>query len=428
MEKKKKGYLFVICLALFIAVGLSALSLLHYVEFKFGLRYTPTFCNLNDRFNCDVVTQSDYSSILGIPIASYGLVFYSALFALAFISLAKNGSVEAGIINRALLLGAIFAGIFSVYLFLVSELIIGVLCPTCMGLYLCNAIFLYCAYKVQEGGLLKSLRVSLVEAFGVFPKEVFNSWRKKGFFYEHRWLLLICITIAVLVLLVPLLMTFITSTRTEYGLGRESVQKYVRQWNSESSVSFLFEQEGINRDYSKGNPFAAVTIVEFSDFECPTCHAMNFDLEELLSDFGDRVRFVFKNFPLDRFCNPLVRDDRKTNSCFLAQLARCAGEQGKFWDAVDYLMGSANLAQSSVDDLFLSTFCGAIDLEQVAIKECLDSGRHMGKVKSDIEEGIARGVGGTPTIYVNGKKIPVLDRGVMREILKTAVVELSAKE
>jgi protein-disulfide isomerase len=140
----------------------------------------------------------------------------------------------------------------------------------------------------------------------------------------------------------------------------------------------------------KGGEKAPVTIVEFSDFHCPFCKRVVPTLAQLESKYGDKVKLVFRDFPIDSL---------HPGASKAHEAARCADEQGKFWAYHDKLFaGPAN----SSPELF-NRFAKEVGLEPVAFETCLSSGKHQAAIKKDIEEGQRLGVAGTPAFFINGR-------------------------
>jgi protein-disulfide isomerase len=140
---------------------------------------------------------------------------------------------------------------------------------------------------------------------------------------------------------------------------------------------------------SKGPKDAPVTIVEFSDFQCPYCARVTPAMKRLEDTYGDRLRIVFRNFPL-----PIHPNAPKA-----AEAALCAQDQGKFWEMHDKLF--ANQEKLQVADL--KTTGAEIGLDPQAFAECLDSGRHADALRADAAQATAYGVSGTPAFFINGR-------------------------
>jgi protein-disulfide isomerase len=141
----------------------------------------------------------------------------------------------------------------------------------------------------------------------------------------------------------------------------------------------------------KGNANANVTIVEFTDFECPTCARQHPVLERIVNEFGDRVRLVVRDFPLSQHANA-----RKA-----AEAAEAAREQGKYWEYVSVLF--RNQTALGVDKL--KQYATEVGLDRTRFDASLDSGKFGEKVQRDLIDGRRLGVNGTPTLYVNGKRV-----------------------
>ena len=144
-------------------------------------------------------------------------------------------------------------------------------------------------------------------------------------------------------------------------------------------------------DPSRGFASAPIQLVEFSDFECPYCKQLEPVLTRLRDKYGDRLRLVWKDFPL-----PIHSQARGA-----AEAARCAGDQGRFWEYHDLLF--ANHQSLAPDDLKRHAATMKLDLGQFAA--CLERGRHRAEVTADLEEGTRQGIQATPTVFINGRAV-----------------------
>jgi protein-disulfide isomerase len=139
----------------------------------------------------------------------------------------------------------------------------------------------------------------------------------------------------------------------------------------------------------KGSPNAPVTIVEFSDFQCAFCKQVTPTLAEVLSKYAGKVRLSYRDFPL-RQIHPQAEK--------AAEAARCAAEQGKFWEYHDLLFAN----QAKLDLKSLTEHARSLKLNQQPFEECLSSGKYAAAVGKDLEEGRQAGVSGTPAFFING--------------------------
>ena len=143
----------------------------------------------------------------------------------------------------------------------------------------------------------------------------------------------------------------------------------------------------------KGSEKARVTIVKFEDFHCPFCKQAQPTLNELLSRYNGQVRLVHKDLPLESL-HPQARQ--------AAEAARCAYEQGKFWEYHDTLY--ANSPKASADDL--KSYGKEVGLNVDSFDRCFASGKYKAVVQKDLNEGAQLGLSGTPTFFINGREIP----------------------
>ncbi len=141
---------------------------------------------------------------------------------------------------------------------------------------------------------------------------------------------------------------------------------------------------------AKGPADAPVTIVEFSDFECPFCSRVVPTLDKVSASYGDKVRIVFRQFPLSSI---------HPNAQKAAEASLCANEQDKFWAMHDSMFAAQK--ELSVDAL--KKKAGEIELDTDRFAECLDSSRYAQQVAQDLAAGQAAGVSGTPALFINGR-------------------------
>jgi len=145
-----------------------------------------------------------------------------------------------------------------------------------------------------------------------------------------------------------------------------------------------------NTDKQFGNnPNASVTILEFSDFQCPACAQTSFEVHKVIQYYGNQINFIYKHFP--------AHDD----SLKAAEASECARDQGKFWEYHDKLF--ENMQNLKVKDL--KRYAQKMLLDTTKFNECLDSGIKSTKIESDFAEGIKYQIRGTPTFIINEKMV-----------------------
>jgi protein-disulfide isomerase len=142
---------------------------------------------------------------------------------------------------------------------------------------------------------------------------------------------------------------------------------------------------------SFGPEDAKVTIVEFSDFQCPYCVRAAAVTQQIKKQYGDKVRFVFRQFPLPM--HPQAH--------LAAQAALVANQQGKFWEFHDLLFAN----QGALTRESLESYAKQLNLDLPALKQALDGETQKSAVDADVRLGEGVSVNGTPTIFVNGKRV-----------------------
>jgi len=167
-------------------------------------------------------------------------------------------------------------------------------------------------------------------------------------------------------------------------------------------------------DPVRGPKDAPITIVEFSEYQCPFCARVTPTLKALEQKYAGKVRIVYKDFPLQ---NHLQAPKA-------AEAAHCAGDQGKYWELHDRMFANQQLLQ--VPDL--KKHAAAIGLDQAAFDQCLDSGKHAARVQEDVVLGNAMGVSSTPTLYINGRIVTgAQPQPVFEEIIDEELARKSGK-
>jgi protein-disulfide isomerase len=141
---------------------------------------------------------------------------------------------------------------------------------------------------------------------------------------------------------------------------------------------------------SRGPANAAITLVEFSDFECPFCARETPVLKQIEDAYAGKVRRVFRQFPIAEI-HPRARK--------AAEASLCANEQGRFWE----MHGTLFEQPSALELTDLYKKAERLGLKTDSFKDCLESSRYAGQVENDLREGIQAGVTGTPAMFINGR-------------------------
>src|SRR5258705_8422612 len=145
-------------------------------------------------------------------------------------------------------------------------------------------------------------------------------------------------------------------------------------------------------DPSEGKADAPVTVVEFSDFQCPFCQRVMPTLKQLRTKYGDKMRLVLKDFPLTQIY---------PDALVAAQAGNCAREQGKFWEYHDRLFAN----QQALQPELLKKYAAEVGLDTAKFNACLDSAKYEARVQESLGVGNRLGITSTPTVYVNGRMV-----------------------
>ena len=141
----------------------------------------------------------------------------------------------------------------------------------------------------------------------------------------------------------------------------------------------------------KGNKSAPITVVEFSDFQCPYCARFSPTIDQVLKAYPNDVKFVYKDFPLS------FHKQAKN----AAKAARAAGEQGKFWEMHDLIFEK----YATVNEVMFKEFATKLNLDMNKFLADFNSSKYDNLIQQDINLGRQSGVTGTPTLYMNGKRM-----------------------
>src|SRR5262245_24502184 len=356
-----------------VAVSAVTFHVAHQVASVEG--YT-SFCNLGGVINCDAVLTSKWGNFLGLPVPLWaiGVFTLGALLALP----GALGSTVVGFADLALL-GLVSGSLgFALVLAVISFLVLRTACLLCITLYV-----VIVAWFIAVAPLARRFQGSDRAPF----------LQRRGAAYAAS--------------AVGLLLAIAAATGgAVLGPGGADTVAEVQAADpkfydlySKLPVLSLAEVTG-PATHVKGRADAPVTIVEFSDFECPACgHAFG-DLRDLVRSRPD-VKLVFRHFPLDSRCNDRMKQQLHPDACLAAAAAECAGRQGRFWEYHDALFEH----QKSLDRDSLFRYARDLGLDITAFRTCLDDPGTMGSIAADVDAGARLGVESTPTIFINGRRI-----------------------
>jgi protein-disulfide isomerase/uncharacterized membrane protein len=354
-------------MALLAFVGLAVSAELTHIHYR--THTDPTFrsvCAVSAKVNCETVAQSPYSVFLGVPVSVWGLLGYSVLALLSLWGLSAKRLHRGWPRGALLALTAVFC-LVSAILGTISVTKIDSICLFCFSTYGINAALLVLAFLAAartESGPLMAVMGDLRAA----------AQRPVG-----PALLCLAGLCSVAALLIAYPQYF-------HNVG----------WNDLPRLVSGSTEEG---HHWIGATKPKLIIEEFSDYECPHCRKAHKQVRDLSARYRDQVRLMHRHFPLDNACNPIIPTPFHERACEFALAAECAAEQGKFWEMNDALFSVQEAIKAK--DVDIRRLCVQIGLDSPRFNTCLESGAMKGKVASDIADGSAHGLSGTPTFYIN---------------------------
>ncbi len=335
-----------------------------------------SFCNLGGAINCDAVLGSSYGMLFGVSVAAWSVLAFGVGAALALPG--AVGATAAGVTDIALL-GLVSGTLgFGLVLLGVQHFLLQHYCLLCLTL---DAVIV--AWFVTV--------VPLVSRFA--PGGASGWWQRRT------------VARAMAASGVVLAVTGGTWAAVR-GPGPATTVAEVRtrdpkfyEWYSSLPVRPMTDL--VTPDcHRKGPPDAPLSVVEFSDFQCPFCAQAFRDLRALMRERPE-MSLVFRHFPLDTSCNSHVSQALHPDACLAACAAECAGQQGRFWEYHDVLFENHDHLER--ESLF--RYARKIGLDLAAFRTCLESPDTRDRIGLDIEAGVRAGVSSTPTLFINGRMV-----------------------
>lgn len=380
-------------LGILIALFAHAYLTLHYYPLHLGIAEEGGICSINDKFNCNAVSASPFSSAFEIPLAVWGLGMHIILLIMLlvyFLHFTENPRRTL----RFLLILAGASAITSIVMATISLLFLKTYCLFCIIAYASSFL------------IFESLRREQSEPFFAHIAE-----DVKALFTTHRWNLLFFVAI-------PAAAFFIHQFFIQhYGAEnlQEMVQASVTEWQYNKTKTD-FSLPALLREGSSPES-SLMTIVEFADFRCGHCRMASIPLDSFVKAKSD-VQFKFYAYPLDSTCNSSIsRGDGL--SCRLAKAVYCAQSQNLGWPLHHLIYAhqdDINRKQSTDEvDWEIKQLGEPLGLKFESLKTCMDQAETHEIIKAQAQLGSLAHVEGTPTIFVNGTLLP---RGQVLPVLE----------
>jgi protein-disulfide isomerase/uncharacterized membrane protein len=329
---------------------------------------SDSICSVSATFDCDKVNTSTYSELFGVPIAFLGSGFYAAVVLIAILSIRGSGRYPRA--SHLVGLGALVSVVYSVFL-AGASMSLGAWCLFCISLYGLNVVLLISTIK-----LCRDSGVGLVP--GAFEGLRGQNDRSFGTMVAGG------------------MVVFIAAMWWNGGSGAPPAVQ------SAADLGKLFQAtEGpVTLDGTEaalGPVGAQYSVVEFADFECPSCAASFPKLLKFAKENPD-IRVMFKHYPISSICNSEVEGERHKNACAAAMAAECAGEQGQFWELTRMMF----MNQRDLDADGRSFLAKQAGLDMGVFESCLGRPDIDLGIRLDVKHAVSVGVHATPSIYLKG--------------------------
>jgi protein-disulfide isomerase/uncharacterized membrane protein len=399
---KRSGWFVIILGTAGLGICLYLYSL--HIDLLMGEIKSGPLCGADNGLGCHSVASGPYSSMMGLPLASWGAIFYSTLVLLGFGGIIFWRDCGRGFLRWAFFL-AIFGLAFDLYLAYTMIFRIRAVCWLCAATYAIN--FIIIIVLVKEVWREPKPRISLR---AIFPGT--KDAQGIDLYYRNviKGLLIGGILLAAVVGVAG--SQFLSQSLTEND--RERLANIKKNLSQQKPRVIEVKNRPV-----MGADDATVTVVEFSDFLCPFCAKASRFIKLAESGTRDSTRFVFRHYPLDKSCNRKLRSNVHPGACLLAEGAVCAFEQDKFWEYHDIVFETkGNISRSVVMET-----ASKIGLSLGEFKSCLDSGRGLKVVNEDLQAAYNAGVKSTPTLFINGRRL----RGVPKPWMLNEILQYSQK-
>lgn len=376
-----------ICLVLVIvALGVSIeLTQIHY--------YTHTdpsyesVCAVSEQINCETVAQSPYSVFGGVPVSVWGIFAYFFMFVFIVWGFSSRRRPHSNW-PQGILLGLFVLGILSAsVLAYISVTRIDSICLFCTALYVINGLLLIVSAVF--------LGLSRKNPFGLVVEDLKSLIKRPGLTF-------------VLVVLAGGMAAGLTLGIPEYW--------HHPGWSDLPKLPMGQDQNGC---HWIGAEDPVVTVVEFSDYECPHCRRAHKKMRAEAARFPDKVRLIHNHLPLDHACNEDVKQPFHNRACEFSKAAECAAEQDKFWEMNDALFSIQDTIRAK--DVDIERISVQLGLDRSVFKSCMAAEGIPECIKDDMEKARRLQVAGTPTFFIGNQPYPGgLPDGLLDAIVQSA--------
>ena len=360
-----------------IGTFLSGLLLLQHHNANQASTLVSMMCGDDASGGCTAVNRSEYSKLLGIPVAALGLIFYLSLALLGILIAAGSSHIRS--VGLTFAFYAITFGLVTDLALLATQMfVIKAYCTMCIATYGAGTVLFAILLKHRKLPAPGALQMLLAGSEG---KTILIAW------------IFGLLMIAGAVWAVNLAIVYQDPRGLESRLLDAAIEEFERE-----PVRSLSTQGAP----SQGSVTAPLQIVIYSDFLCPWCRQIALALEQHLPQWGDRVAVYYRNYPLDGKCNSFYKTEGHPGACWAALAGICAQEQGLFWQFHNLIFEKPPSRARGMDFVNVGAEVGT---DTTAMKACMTSGLTLKRLQDEIAAGHDVGVSTTPRIFINGRMV-----------------------
>jgi len=401
MNSKNSPY-FLIYVIILLSLIVSGYLLFNHFAISMGKPLEYDLCSTVFGKACDAAVFSGSSMFMKIPVGGWGIIYLVVVGCLIIMSQIFYNKAKNELLQIAFWFSVIGIGLslFYMVIMLLNPIL---LCPICLIFHILNFIFFFLIKKLT-GMSFSELYRALFKALGI----IFLGKPATKTFVNWKWLTII----------LPLVLG-LSIYQWVFMQGLNIMNEKLANYDPLIEIE-KFEARKIwdihisESDLVLGPKDAPVSLVVYSDFECSLCEMFATNFKELIAYNRGRLKIIFKYFPLSSSCNPIATYDLHPLACHAAVAAEAAHKQGKFWEYHDLLFKNG----IGDNDAVFFELAQSIGLNMEQFKSDYESVEIQNNITSDINEGIQLGIEGTPTAFLNGRKLSDLSAKNINYLVK----------
>lgn len=366
--------------------GLSVYLFLRFLTLQSGAEASKGICKAVFGYSCDPVLVGSGAVVFGLPWAAWGIIYFGMLFVLMALSdfLPDSFSKSGKSATLIVLLGGNL-----ISLFLIGMMVSGLapICLLCLIIHLLDLLLFWIYFRYSHTTLRELFKQFfagmrfLITGQGANPE-------------QGKWHLA--------VFLIPLLFGLTIYQRLAFPISHVvpgGVLEPTFDLLAEYQHTPIADLTISDRDAKLGPDTALFKMVVFSDFECPYCASFAQKAKAWVAKYPNRFQLIFKHFPLSSTCNPVMEDDMHPNACEAARVSQAALRQNRFWEMHDLLF------ENEVSEELYLKWASDLGMNPEQFQADVSGQDGLDKILDDVAMGNVFGVEGTPSVFLNGRKL-----------------------